>query len=59
MNACQFCGNDDATVEACNDCLGYGVTDISLGLARVLGGTTDDWQDIARAIRDEIEGNTA
>lgn len=56
MNGCQFCGNDDATVEACNDCLGYSVPDIALGLALVLGGNSEDWTDVAVAVRDAIEG---
>ena len=56
VNACQFCGNDDATVEACMDCLGYSVPDIALGLALTLGGNSEDWTDVAGAVRDAIEG---
>jgi hypothetical protein len=56
MSACEFCGNDDATVCACTDCLGYGVADLALGLAIVLGGNSEDWTDIAAAQRDAIEG---
>lgn len=56
MNACQFCGNDDATVEACMDCLGYSVSDLALGLAVALGGNSEDWAAVAVAQRDGIEG---
>ena len=57
MSACQFCGNDDATVEACLDCLGYSSEDIALDLAIVLGGNSEDWTDTARSIRAAIEGD--
>lgn len=58
MGICEFGGDDDATVEACLSCLGYGVSDLSLGLAFVLGGNSEDWTDIAAAMRDAIEGDT-
>jgi hypothetical protein len=56
MTACQFCGNDDATVCACTDCLGYGVSDLAMGLALTLGGNSEDWTDVAATLRDAIEG---
>jgi hypothetical protein len=57
VNACQFCGNDDATVEACLSCLGYSVSDIAMGLAIVLGGSSEDWTGVAVSVHAAIEGD--
>lgn len=57
MNACQFCGNDDATVEACLDCLGYSAGEIAGGLAVVLGGEAGTWLDVADAVKRAIDGD--
>jgi hypothetical protein len=56
MTACEFCGNDDATVHSCLGCLGYAPNDLALGLAIILGGQPVDWLDTATQLRDAIEG---
>lgn len=55
MNGCQFCGNDDATVQAC---LGYGSDEIAAGLAIVLGGAPGVWRDVANAVKAAIDGDS-
>ena len=57
MNACQFCGNDDATVVACLNCLGYSSDEIAGGLTVVLGSQPDDWRNVAEQVKRAIDGD--
>ena len=50
MNACQECGNDDATWELCSDCLRPGRDGISRVIAECLGGPASDYDWISDAI---------
>jgi hypothetical protein len=54
VTACEFCGNDDGVYRTCLDCLGSDPADIAMALAIVLGGTSDDWHDIAKAMREAM-----
>jgi hypothetical protein len=57
---CEFCGNDDATVQVCNDCLpverSWAVPRLAKALASALGGPVDDWMPIAEEAWADVFG---
>jgi hypothetical protein len=54
VTACEFCGNDDAAYKVCLSCLGTDEADLALALAIVLGGNSEDWHDVAHAMREAL-----
>ena len=50
LGICQVCGNDDASLALCSDCLGPEPGQIAPVITRALGGQDADWQWLAELV---------
>lgn len=54
---CQVCGNDDASLHLCSDCLhGNYVPTLQRALNSELGGKPEDWLALATTLHQAITG---
>lgn len=54
LGICQVCGNDDASLALCTDCLAPQPAGIERVIARELGGKPEDYQWLAEEIAEDL-----